>query len=138
MSETPPVTVAVLLCRRPQGLVFGLDVLGGAAGLERPITSPHVQKTGLAFAGYDEYLHPGRVLVVGESEVRFLEGQTPAERSAIAARTLARSIPCLLSTGPAPPPPEVVTAYDGAGVPVLYTPALTGVTIARLTVLLED
>ena len=138
MSETPPVTVAVLLGSRAEALGLRLDVLGGAAGLERPITSPHVQKTGLAFAGYDEYLHPGRVFVVGESEVRFLEGQTPAERSAIAARTLARSIPCLLSTGPAPPPPEVVTAYDGAGVPVLYTPALTGVTIARLTVLLED
>jgi HPr kinase/phosphorylase len=138
MSETPPVTVAVLLGSRAEALGLRLGVLGGAAGLERPITSPHVQKTGLAFAGYDEYLHPGRVLVVGESEVRFLEGHTPTERSAIAARTLARSIPCLLSTGPAPPPAEVVATYDAAGVPVLHTPALTGVTIARLTVLLED
>jgi HPr kinase/phosphorylase len=138
MSETPPVTVAVLLGSRAEALGLRLGVLGGAAGLERPITSPHVQKTGLAFAGYDEYLHPGRVLVVGQSEVRFLESHTPAERSAIAARTLARSIPCLLSTGPAPPPAEVVAAYDAAGVPVLHTPALTGVTIARLTVLLED
>ena len=67
MSETPPVTVAVLLGSRAEALGLRLDVLGGAAGLERPITSPHVQKTGLAFAGYDEYLHPGRVLVVARA-----------------------------------------------------------------------
>ena len=44
------------------------------AALDRPITSPHIQKTGLALAGFHEYLRPGRVLVFGESEVRYLEG----------------------------------------------------------------
>ena len=38
-----------------------------------PITSPHIQKTGLALAGFDEYLKPGRVLIFGESEIRYLE-----------------------------------------------------------------
>lgn len=138
MSDTPSATVAVLLGSRAEALGLKLDVMGGAAGLVRPITSPHVQKTGLAFAGFEEFLHPGRVLVLGESEVRFLERHTPDEQSAIAARTVARDTPCLLSTGASPVPPAVVAVYDAAGVPVLHTAALTGVTIARLTVLLED
>ena len=37
------------------------------------ITSPHIQKTGLALAGFHEYLKPGRVLIFGESEIRYLE-----------------------------------------------------------------
>ena len=45
----------------------------GARGLERTISSPHIQKTGLALAGFHEYLQPGRVLILGESEIRFLE-----------------------------------------------------------------
>ena len=56
MPDTPSVTVAVLLGSRAEALGLRLEVLGGAAGLGRPITSPHVQKTGLAFAGYEEYL----------------------------------------------------------------------------------
>jgi HPr kinase/phosphorylase len=138
MPDTPSVTVAVLLGSRAEALGLKLEVLGGAHGLTRAITSPHIQKTGLAFAGYEEYLHPGRVLVLGESEVNFLERHPPDERSAIASRTVARDAPCLLSTGSSPVPPEVIAVYDAAGVPTLHTPALTGVTIARLTSLLED
>jgi HPr kinase/phosphorylase len=138
MPDTPPVTVAVLLGTRAEALGLRFEVLGGTSGLVRPITSPHVQKTGLAFAGYEEYLHAGRVLVLGESEVRFLERHTPDERSAIASRTLARDVPCILSTGPSPVPPEVLAVYNAAGIPILHTTALTGVTIARLTALLED
>jgi HPr kinase/phosphorylase len=78
------------------------------------------------------------VLVLGESEVNFLERHPPDERSAIASRTVARDAPCLLSTGSSPVPPEVIAVYDAAGVPTLHTHALTGVTIARLTALLED
>jgi HPr kinase/phosphorylase len=49
-----------------------------------------------------------------------------------------RDVPCLLSTGPSPVPPEVLAVYGAAGIPILHTTALTGVTIARLTALLED
>src|SRR5215216_3029280 len=102
MPDTPSVTVAVLLGSRAEALGLKLEVLGGAHGLTRAITSPHVQKTGLALAGYEEYLHPGRVLVLGQSEVNFLERHPPDERSAIASRTVARDAPCLLSTGSSP------------------------------------
>ena len=75
------VTVGSLLGARGAASGLDADLLGGSAGLDRQITLPHIQKTGLALAGFDEYLRPGRVLVFGESEIRFLE-RMPAETRA--------------------------------------------------------
>lgn len=66
------VTVGGLLASRPEASDLPLDLLAGADGLSRAITSPHVQKTGLALAGFQEYLKPGRILIFGESEIRYL------------------------------------------------------------------
>lgn len=50
MASSPAVTVAVLLGARADALGLPAEMLAGAAGLTRPITSPHIQKTGLALA----------------------------------------------------------------------------------------
>ena len=77
----------------------------------RVITSPHIQKTGLALAGFHEYLQPGRILVFGESEVRYLES---LDRDAPARtrwpRSFSHDIPCVLITGGWTPPPELLAA----------------------------
>ena len=67
------VSVRELLASRPEAFGLPLELLAGAEGVDRLITSPHVQKTGLALAGFHEYLKPGRVLIFGESEIRYLE-----------------------------------------------------------------
>ena len=43
------------------------------AHLDNLITHPRVQKPGLAFAGYYEYIKPGRVQIIGESETEYLK-----------------------------------------------------------------
>ncbi len=73
MQPIPGVTVGALLRSRPEAFGLTLELLAGADGLDRVITSPHIQKTGLALAGFHEYLKPGRVLIFGESEIRYLE-----------------------------------------------------------------
>ena len=73
MTPAPGVTVRGLLNSRPDALGLSIELLAGAAGLDRRITNPHSQKTGLALAGFQEYLRPGRVLIFGESEIRYLE-----------------------------------------------------------------
>jgi HPr kinase/phosphorylase len=138
MPMTPGVTVAVLLGARAEALGLRVEVLAGSAGLARPLTNPHIQKTGLALAGYDEYLHPGRVLVFGESEVRFLERQPSELRRQLTERALARGVPCVLTTGGILPPVEVREVCEAAGVALLMTRGTTGVTIARVTAVLED
>ena len=136
MSASVPV--ASLLGARGAGADLEFDLLAGAAGLERRITLPYVQKTGLALAGFDEYLRPGRVLVFGESEVRYLERmEAPARRDALA-RLFGRDFPCVVLTLGLDPPPELVAEAERVGVPVLRTSASTPTAIARLTTVLED
>jgi HPr kinase/phosphorylase len=135
---TPAVSVGSLLGGRAEALGVKVEVLAGAGGLGRLITSPHIQKTGLALAGYHEYVHPGRVLVFGQSEIRFLERQDPSQRVELMTRTVARDIPCVLATAGFAPPAEALEACEAAQVPVLLSRLPTGVAIARITAILED
>ena len=56
MAPAPGVTVRGLIDRRPDALDLSIELLAGAAGLDRCITNPHIQKTGLALAGFHDYL----------------------------------------------------------------------------------
>ena len=138
MLPLPVVTVGHLLRGRGDLIGFGVELLAGAAGLDREITSPYIQKTGLALAGYHEYLQPGRVLIYGDSEVRHLQSLAPAARSDVLARSFAASIPCVLSTSALPLPPEVAEEAERAGVPLLRTSISTPLAIGKLMSLLED
>jgi HPr kinase/phosphorylase len=138
MSSTPGVTVAALLASRPEAFGLPIDLLAGADGLDRVITSPHIQKTGLALAGFHEYLKPGRVLIFGESEIRYLESlDVPARVSALRL-ALTLDFPCVLITGGFTPPVELVLEAERARVPLLKTTTPTPTAIAKLDSLLED
>ena len=138
MSNAPAVTVGGLLEARPESVGLPVDLLAGAAGLHRRITNPYIQKTGLALAGFHEYLHPGRVLIYGESEVRFVESLDPATRRQALRQSFATEVPCVLITGGLDAPPDIVIEADRAGVPVLRTHVGTATAIGKLTALLED
>jgi HPr kinase/phosphorylase len=132
------VNVGALLGARGAATGLELDLLAGAAGLERRITLPYIQKTGLALSGFDEYLRTGRVLIFGESEIRFLETMDPAVRAANLRTLFARDFPCVLVTMGLDGPPELTAEAERADVPLLRTALPTPVAIARLTNLLED
>ena len=138
MSQSPGVAVGALLQVRSDGSGLTLDLLAGAGGLDRRITSPHVQKTGLALAGFDEYLRPGRVLIFGESEIRFLESLTPEVRLRALQAALRHDFPCILITGGFAPPLELRLEAERTGVPLLQTATVTPSAIARLSAVLED
>lgn len=132
------ITVATLLSDRPEAFGLALELLAGGDGLSRVITSPHVQKTGLALAGFHEYLKAGRVLVFGESEVRYLEDLGHQARLHTIRLALAREFPCLLLTGGLVPPPELVLTAEQVHLPLLRTAVTTPTAIAKLSSILED
>src|SRR5436309_12011981 len=133
MSPQPGVTVGALLRSRPEAFGLPLELLAGDDGLDRVITSPHIQKTGLALAGFHEYLRPGRVLIFGESEIRYLESLDPVARVSALRLALTHDFPCVLITGGFPPPPELVLEGERANLPVLKTAIVTPTAIAKLT-----
>jgi len=138
VAAAPGVTVRALLGRRSDALDLSIDVLAGARGLDRLITNPHPQKTGLALAGFQDYLRPGRVLVFGESEIRYLENLDTAARTERIRQALALDFPCVLITSGFTPPAEMTAEAERAGVPLLKTAVITPGAIAKLTSLLED
>lgn len=138
MAVTPGVTVAALLGARPEAFGLPLELLAGVEGLDRVITSPHVQKTGLALAGFHEYLKPGRVLIFGESEIRYLESLEASARTASLRLALVLNFPCVLITGGFVPPPELPLEAERAKLPLLKTSVPTPTAIAKLSSLLED
>src|SRR5437660_3160505 len=119
MPSIPGVSVGVLLGSRTETSGLPLELLAGVDGLGRVITSPHIQKTGLALAGFHEYLKPGRVLIFGESEIRYLESLESAARNASLRLALTLDFPCVLITGGFTPPAELLIEAERARLPVL-------------------
>ena len=69
---TPRLRVRDLLLGEAAHL--GLELLAGGNGVSKEITVPRIQKPGLSLAGFVEYIHPGRVQILGNSEITFLNG----------------------------------------------------------------
>jgi len=138
MAPQPGITVGALLGSRPEAFGLALELLAGADGLDRAITSPHIQKTGLALSGFHEYLKPGRVLIFGESEIRYLESLDPAARVASMRLALTHDFPCVLITGGFVPPVELIVEAERARLPLMKTGIPTPTAIAKLTSILED
>jgi HPr kinase/phosphorylase len=136
-AQPAGVSVGVVLRERGDGPEIDLTLLAGAAGLDRLVTSPHIQKTGLALAGFDQFLRPGRVLIFGESEIRYIEGLDPADRRIAVMRVLAREIPCVVVTGGFNPPAELSAEAERVSVPLLQTSLPTPTAIAKVTARLE-
>ena len=138
MAPLPGVTVGALLRSRPEAFGLPLELLAGEDGLDRVITSPHIQKTGLALAGFHEYLRPGRVLIFGESEIRYLESLDPVARVSALRLALTHDFPCVVITGGFTPPVELVGESARAKLPLLKTATVTPTAIAKLSSILED
>lgn len=131
------VTVAHLLRDLTDSRALPMELLAGRAGLERRITISQPQKTGLALSGFDAYLHGGRVLVFGESEIRYVESLAAPDRSAALDRVFGHDLPCVLVTGGFDPAPELLAAAERAAVPLLRTAASTPEAMTRLSAALD-
>lgn len=132
-----PVTVATLLRDLTDSRELPMELLAGHGGIQRAITIAQPQKTGLALSGFDAYLHGGRVLVFGESEVRYVESLSPADRRSTLERVFGHDLPCVLITGGFLPVPEILEAAERGAIPLLRTTASTPETMSRLSALLD-
>ena len=137
IHEPAGVTIRTILRDLAATRSLDLELLAGGEGLDRRITIPHTQKTGLALSGFDAYLREGRVLVFGESEIRYLEGLDQPGRTAVLKRILAYPLPCVLVTDGLEPPVELMVEADRAHVPLLRTRTATPDAMSRLTAVLD-
>src|SRR5205823_9003895 len=67
---------------------------------------------------FHEYLKPGRILIFGESEIRFLESLESRVRSDALRLALGHDFPCVIITGGFTPPGELIIEAERASVPL--------------------
>ncbi len=115
-----------------------LELVAGKAGLARAIEAPRIQKPALALAGYLDQIHPGRVQVLGNAEVGYLQRlERGAAESAVDAVCRA-PIACLVVTNGNAVPRVLARAAQRHRVPLLVTEQRTAATIRALARWLED
>ena len=136
MALTPSVTVSALLAQA--GAPLALTIVAGHSGVDRQVTSAATQKVGLALAGLHDYLRPGRLLVLAQSEIAFLVSLPDARRDEAVRNVLRPDLPAIIVTAGLTPPHELVANCNTRGVPLLVTPLGAPVALVRLMSLLED
>lgn len=117
---------------------LGLTVRAGEHGLDNLVTRPRIQKPGLALAGFLEYIHSGRIQILGKSEMSFFQERPPAERARIMAQLCRQGASCFVVTGGVAVPDELIEVANRQDVPLLTTDLPTPATIDGLTRFLED
>jgi len=117
---------------------IGLELVSGEDGMDNVINRPRIQKPGLSLAGFLEYIHPGRVQILGRSEITFLGERSAMERSRIASQLCRQGVSCFVVTAGLDAPPELVDETDRNRVPVLRTAQASSAVIDGLTRYLED
>jgi HPr kinase/phosphorylase len=117
---------------------LALKLITGDDGLDRVIARPRVQKPGLAFAGYYEYIKPWRVQIIGESETKYLQSLPPRLREKRVRDVTGLDVSCFVVTKGITPLEEFRHECEKRGVPLFSTPALSSITINRITYFLEE
>lgn len=136
-NNQPTITVGQFIAHAPARLE--VQVLAGLNGTgNREITVPRIQKLGLALAGYTNYIHPGRLQIVGQSEIWFLGQLAPDKRREAIRHLSLEEIACVLITKGLEPPPEFLDEAERAGLPLLQTPLLSSVAIHLVTEYLQE
>lgn len=136
-SAIPSMTVRELL-EDDAADSMGLELLAGTEGVDNIIDRSRIQKPGLALAGFIEYIHPGRIQILGKSEMTFLSERAPAERSRIFSQICRQGVSCFVVTAGQEAPAELLEASDRQAIPILRTSLTSSALIDRITRYLED
>lgn len=136
-NDKPQITIAEFVNKSPAELE--LTVLAGENGLEKKqLDSERIQKLGLALTGFSHYIHPGRVQIVGRSEISFLEQLSREKRLEALAHLDYKKISCILVTKNLRLPSELIEIAVKENLPVLKTPLISSKTISLVTNYLQE
>lgn len=116
-----------------------IEVLAGREGLQRrTLNAARIQKLGLALAGFAHYIHPGRLQIVGQSEIWYLGQLSPERRREAIGNLNLDGIACVLVTKGLEPAPELLEAADSSHLPILRTPLVSSEAINLVTDCLQE
>ena len=115
-----------------------LEALTGELGLDRQLPEAEVASPGLALAGYTGRFAPGRLHVLGETEITYLRSMDPAERRRRLEAFFEFDLPCIFVTKGQQVPQELLDLAQERSVPVLRSKLKTAEFYRRVKPIVED
>jgi HPr kinase/phosphorylase len=140
-GRTPPSRSAKLtaeILRSPALEDLELRVVAGESGFSRAISWGRIQRPGLALAGFLPYIKPGRIQILGESELNYLDTMPAEVRRERIASICALPIAAFVITKAQSPPEDIARECRLRGIPLLVSDRTTSVVIQSITRVLED
>lgn len=137
--KTPQeVGLTVEILRSPALEDLRFRVVAGEAGFHRAISWGRIQRPGLALAGFVAFIKPGRIQILGESELHYLETMPPALRAERIASICALPVAAFIVTKGQKVPEDLARECRAQEVPLLVSDQTTSVVIQSITRVLED
>jgi HPr kinase/phosphorylase len=124
--------------RSPALADLGLRIVAGEAGFSRVISWGRIQRPGLALAGFQEFIKPGRIQILGESELKYLDTMPAGLRSERIAAICALPVAAFVVTKGQRVPEDLARECRAREVPLLVSDQTTSVVIQSITRILED
>jgi len=115
-----------------------LELLAGKKGLNKKISIPRIQKPGLALTGDTSNLHPGRIQVLGKSEMRYLNSLPAKKLNKIVEKICEIDIACMVITHKGVAPQILISMCEKKRIPLFGTKLLTSTFVNRATQFLEE
>ena len=130
------LTLRELLQRR--GDPLKLESLTGDVGLDRPIPEAEAASPGLALAGFTSRFMPGRLHVLGETEMTWLGTLDEGGRSRTLETFFGFDLPAVFVTKGQEVPEDMLALARGRGIPVVRTQLKTAEFYRQIKPLLEE
>lgn len=115
-----------------------LKLVAGKKGVKKKINIPRIQKPGLALIGDTSKLHPGRIQILGKSEITYLQSLGAGKVKGIIKKICETDVACFIVTRGNKAPSQLTSQANKYGICVFTTPILTSMFINRITRFLED
>jgi HPr kinase/phosphorylase len=117
---------------------LGLRVVAGEAGFSRPVSWGRIQRPGLAFAGFLAFIKPGRIQILGESELHYLDTMPMDVRRERIEAICRLPVAAFVVTKGQQVPEDLARQCRAEKIPLLVSSQTTSVVIQSITRLLED
>ncbi|PWW29542.1 Hpr(Ser) kinase/phosphatase [Cytobacillus oceanisediminis] len=117
---------------------FGLELIAGEEGINRPITTSDISRPGLEMAGYFDYYPGERVQLLGKTELTFAEKLNDTDRESRLERLCTDITPGIIITRGLDIPEELIEAAERESVPLLRSKQKTTRFSSLLTNFLES
>ncbi|MBY0123409.1 HPr(Ser) kinase/phosphatase [Bacillus sp. S/N-304-OC-R1] len=117
---------------------FGLELICGEEGINRPITTSDISRPGIEIAGYFEFYPAERIQLIGKTELTFTKELSIIERQLRFERLCTDITPGIIISRGLEIPEELIVASEREAVPLLRTKQKTTRFSSLLTNYLES